>query len=148
MKDTLKQTPRVILQKSHKIEYGELRRFAAATGNDNPVFQNQDAAKEAGYRDIPAVPTFPDFFNYIDEICSILDLELPRLTLCSQNIDWFRPLYAGEDLDIKITLAGSTEQRNANMKLVWITIDTEVQTKRGTPIFKSSRTFIYTTTVR
>ncbi len=148
MKDTLRQTPRIILTKSHKVEYGELRRFAAATGNDNPIFFDSDAAREAGYKDILAAPTFPDFFNYIDEICAALDLEIQRLTLCSQNIDWFRPLYAGEDLDIIVTLSSSSERRNANMKLVWLTIDTEAQTKRNVPIFKSSRTFIYTTTVR
>lgn len=41
-----------------EVERGAIRKFAAAVGETDPVFFDVAAAKQAGYRDILAPPTF------------------------------------------------------------------------------------------
>lgn len=57
------------------IDAGRLRFFAKAIGETDPVYTNVDAAKAAGYTDIPAPPTFlfsieldsPEAFGFLVE---------------------------------------------------------------------------------
>ncbi|MEY8201343.1 MAG: MaoC family dehydratase N-terminal domain-containing protein, partial [Colwellia sp.] len=41
------------------IEKGRLKFFAKAIGEINPVYSDELAARDAGYKTIPAPPTFP-----------------------------------------------------------------------------------------
>ena len=41
-----------------EIEKGRLKFFARATGQENPIYLDEDAAKAAGYSSLPAAPTF------------------------------------------------------------------------------------------
>lgn len=40
------------------VETGQLKLFAKATGQTNPLFLSEEAAREAGYRGLLAPPTF------------------------------------------------------------------------------------------
>lgn len=40
------------------VEAGRLRFFAKATGNDDPVYVDEAAARDAGYSSLPVPPTF------------------------------------------------------------------------------------------
>ena len=40
------------------IERGPVSNFAAAVKDDNPIYSNREAAREAGFDDIPAPPTW------------------------------------------------------------------------------------------
>jgi len=40
------------------VDAGRLRFFAKATGQDDPVYTNDDAARAAGHRGLPVPPTF------------------------------------------------------------------------------------------
>jgi acyl dehydratase len=44
---------------SFEVEKGKIRAFAQAIGETDPVYFDEAAAKRAGYRSIPAPPTFP-----------------------------------------------------------------------------------------
>jgi len=44
---------------SVEVEKRWIRSFADAIGDDNPVYRDERAAREAGYASIPAPPTFP-----------------------------------------------------------------------------------------
>jgi acyl dehydratase len=46
------------------LERGPVSNFAAATTDDNPVYRTPDAAKAAGFDDIPAPPTYPFAWNH------------------------------------------------------------------------------------
>mgnify|MGYP002713225891 CR=1 FL=1 len=42
-----------------EVEKGRLGFFARSIGDANPIYQDEDAAKAAGYRSVPAPLTFP-----------------------------------------------------------------------------------------
>ncbi len=39
------------------VEAGKIRLFCKAIGEENPIYVDEEAAKQAGYRAIPAPPT-------------------------------------------------------------------------------------------
>ena len=41
-----------------RVERGRLRRFAQATGQQDPIYHDPDAARRAGHRDLPVPVTF------------------------------------------------------------------------------------------
>ena len=43
----------------HEVERGAIRRFADAVGDPNPLYRDPDAARDAGYADVIAPPTYP-----------------------------------------------------------------------------------------
>lgn len=62
-----------------EVEKGRLRLFAKAIGETSPVYHDEAAAKAAGYRSIPAPPTFP--------FTIAMDSEQPFLVLADLGID-------------------------------------------------------------
>ena len=42
----------------HEVERGAIRRFADAVGDPNPLYRDPDAARDAGYADVIAPPTY------------------------------------------------------------------------------------------
>ncbi len=41
-----------------EVEKGRLRLFAKAVGEDDPIYVDEQAAKAAGHRSLPVMPTF------------------------------------------------------------------------------------------
>lgn len=44
---------------SYHVERGKIKEFAQAIGDDNSIYHSVEAAKSAGFRDVPIPPTFP-----------------------------------------------------------------------------------------
>jgi acyl dehydratase len=84
------------------VDAGRLRFFAKAIGETNPLYTDVDAAKAAGYADLPAPPTFlfsielenPDQFRWVAD----LDID-PRFVLHGeQSFTYHSIAYAGDTL--------------------------------------------------
>ena len=84
------------------VDAGRLRFFAKAIGETNPLYTDVDAAKAAGYADLPASPTFlfsielenPDQFRWVAD----LDID-PRFVLHGeQSFTYHSIAYAGDTL--------------------------------------------------
>ena len=54
----------------------KIREYAYAVGEDNPVYFDRDAAKEAGFRDVPAPPMFAVVYSAGAMGPAILDPEV------------------------------------------------------------------------
>lgn len=46
-----------------EVEKGAIRKFADAIGDDNPLYHDEEYAKQRGYKSLVAPPTFPATFN-------------------------------------------------------------------------------------
>ncbi|MDH3995001.1 MAG: MaoC family dehydratase N-terminal domain-containing protein, partial [Gammaproteobacteria bacterium] len=73
------------------VEKGRLKFFAKAIGETSPVYTDEAAAREAGYRALPAPPTFtmvldmegPEFLPFLD----LLDMDIARILHGSQSFE-------------------------------------------------------------
>ncbi len=84
------------------VEAGRLRFFAKATGQTDPVYLDDGAARDAGYRGLPVPPTFlfsleveqPDPFAWFNSI----GLDLARVLHGEQLFVYHAPACAGDVL--------------------------------------------------
>ena len=80
----------------------KIREFAYAVGEDNPVYFDRDAAKEAGFRDVPAPPMFAVVYSAGAMAPAILDPEvginLALMVHGGQEFVWGEPVVSGDTI--------------------------------------------------
>jgi hypothetical protein len=100
-RDTALRHP--ISQVPFEVERGRLRFFAKATGQADPVYSDIDAARTAGYPDLPVPPTFlsnslelelPDPLRWLTELGG----DLTKTTHAQQEFRYHKMAYAGDEL--------------------------------------------------
>jgi acyl dehydratase len=84
-----------------------IRQYAEAVHEDNPVYHDPEAAKEAGFRDLVAPPMFavvysapamgPPIFETIGD-------SLPRMVHGGQEFVWGEPVCAGDTITTEATV--------------------------------------------
>ena len=97
------------------IERGRLRFFAESIGEHNPVYTDLDAARDAGYPDLPVPPTFL-FGLKLDSTAPlgwITDLGIdPRFVLHgTQRFEYERMAFAGDELTFRPRISDVYEKR-------------------------------------
>jgi acyl dehydratase len=113
-------------------EAGRLRFFAKATGETNPVYFDEAAARDAGHPGLPLPPTFlfsleferPDN-AWRDEI----GIELPRILHGEQTFTYHRLAYAGEALLFESRIADIYDKKAGALEFV--VRETRVTNPRG-----------------
>lgn len=85
-----------------EIERGALLAFARALGETNPIYTNEAAAREAGFRSILAMPTFPVVPGTREELTwgmvRTLGVDPAKILHGSQRYVWHAPICAGDRL--------------------------------------------------
>lgn len=116
-----------------EVEKGRLRSFAKATGQDDPVYLDDAAARAAGYRSLPVPPTFlfclaseaPDPM----EMQRLLGLDLPRLLHGEQSFSYHLTACAGDVLSFAPRITDIYERSGGELEFV--VYETRVSNARG-----------------
>jgi acyl dehydratase len=120
----------------------KIREFAAAIGDDNPVYRDAEAAKAAGHPDVLAPPTFPIVFSLSGAGDALADpdlgLNLAMVVHGEQRFEYRRPIYAGDEL-----LCGSTitDIRSVGRN-EFLTVKSEVTTRDGELVCTTYNTIV------
>ena len=126
-----------------EITRNDIRRFAAAIGDDNPLYTDREAAKAAGYTDVIAPPTFLISAStggggggFILE--PELGLNFAMVVHGEESFSFTRPVQAGDVLVLQqriedITAKGSNEL---------LTLVTEVTTESGEHVATVTNTIV------
>lgn len=86
-----------------EVEKGQLRFFAKATGEENPIYFDEAAARAAGYPALPAPPTFIFCLTFQSpRDLGALGVDMNRVLHAEQAFRHYAPVYAGD----RITLVG------------------------------------------
>ncbi|MBS1889200.1 MAG: MaoC family dehydratase N-terminal domain-containing protein [Actinobacteria bacterium] len=87
----------------------KIREFAAAIGDEAPVYADLELARALGHRDIPAPPTFGSVVSLQmgqgPRRDPRLGLDYSRVVHGEQRIEGSRPIYAGDTLVGEVTIA-------------------------------------------
>jgi acyl dehydratase len=112
------------------IERAKIRELALAIGDDNPVYQNWQAAEEAKYVDVALLPTLATQFlfwgntHFVEQLTE-LGLDVNRLMHREEEYEYVAPLHPGEMLTGVMTVLDGTSRRgprNTSIDLVTLQI--------------------------
>ncbi|MEY1662353.1 MaoC family dehydratase N-terminal domain-containing protein [Isoalcanivorax beigongshangi] len=82
------------------VEAGRLRFFAKATGNADPIYVDREAARAAGYSDIPIPPTFLFCLEMESPQPSamreLLNIDIGKVLHGEQQFIYHRPVCVGD----------------------------------------------------
>jgi len=111
------------------IERSRLQFFAKAIGETDPIYTDAAAARDAGYPDLPAPPTFL-FAAELDSGASdrlLADLGIPlsKLLHGEQGFSYHQPACVGDTVTVRSTITDIYDKKNGALEFV-------VKTSRAT----------------
>jgi acyl dehydratase len=85
---------------SFEVEAAKIDQYAAAVGEENPVYHDPEAARAAGFRDQVAPPMFCVVYSAPAMGPAVLDpdvgINLPAMVHGGQEFAWAEPVCAGD----------------------------------------------------
>ena len=119
--------------RSVAVEAGQLRFFARATGEKDPIYFDEAAARAAGHPALPAPPTFlfclgslaPDGENVIAR----LGVDMGRVLHGEQSFTYGQPIHAGDVITLTTRISDIYDKRGG--ALDFIVQDTDATNQNG-----------------
>ncbi|MBI1238220.1 MAG: MaoC family dehydratase [Alphaproteobacteria bacterium] len=113
------------------VEKGQLRFFAKATGETNPIYFDEAAAKDAGHPALPAPPTFafslnllaPQKVNWLQE----MGVNIANILHGEQAFEYFKPIYAGDVITLQSRVADIYDKKGGALEFIVMELDAENQ---------------------
>jgi acyl dehydratase len=129
--------PRVV-----EIEKSQIRRFAAAVGEDSPVHFDEVVAKAAGYPSIVGTPTFAASLIQPDAFLDELGWDPGAVMHRSEEYEYYKPLCAGDVVTVTHNVADLYDKDSGQGSIIFLIVETRANDKRGKPVFKGRRTLV------
>jgi acyl dehydratase len=120
-----------------QVEAGFLKFFAKATGETDPVYFDEDAARAAGHPAIPAPPTYLFSLNMAAPAKSGglfdcehgLGLDMARVLHGEQSFTYHQPIHAGDILTLTTTTSDIYDKKGGALQFV--VQDTQARDEAG-----------------
>jgi len=125
-----------------EVEKGQIRRFATAIGEDNPVHLDEKAAKAAGYPSLLAPPTFAAVLHALEPLFDELDIDSQSIMHAEEEYEYFRPICAGDRISLTHRISDVYDKQAPNGRLIFIVIETRALDKRSRPVCKGRRVLV------
>ena len=126
----------------YEVGLEKIREFAAAIGDDNPVYRDPEAARAAGHPTVIAPPTFLTIINLrtIHEIVDDpeLGLDWDRVVQGEQRFVHHRPVRAGDSLAIEATIENVMNRAGHG----FLTVRGDVSDAAGEPVCTVTATVV------
>ncbi len=104
------------------IERSRLRFFAKAIGEDDPVYTELAAARDAGYRDLPAPPTFLFAAELdsgaVDAMLALLGVPIAKLLHGEQSFVYHRDACVGDTVTVRSRIEDIYDKKNGALEFV------------------------------
>ena len=126
----------------HEVERGAIRRFAEAIGDPNPIYVEDEAARQAGHPTVVAPPTFPFVLTVNERFRHSLDLGTRSLLHGEQQFDYGRPIVAGDRITVRSRVADVQERAGASGPMDILVIEDEGKDAQGAFVFRARATLV------
>lgn len=126
----------------YEVGLEHVREFAAAIGDNNPVYRDRAAAQALGHPDVLAPPTFPFVLSFRATRQVIEDPELlidySRVVHGEQSFVYARPIRAGDRLSTTVTIDSVKSMGGHNM----LTTRSDIATVEGEHVVTAYSTLV------
>lgn len=128
-----------------EVEKGRLKFFAKAIGETDPIYTDEAAALAAGYRALPAPPTFTmvldmegdEFLPFLD----LLNMDIARILHGSQSFEYFGPICAGDSITVTGRIADMFEKKGGALEFV--VMEYTYTNQHGELVVRASSTLVH-----
>jgi acyl dehydratase len=108
------------------VERGFLKFFAQATGETNPIYFDEKAARAAGHRDILMPPTYvfslqlsaPAAAGDVFDPVNGLGIDMRRVLHGEETFTYHHPIYAGDRLELVTTTTDIYEKKAGALQFI------------------------------
>lgn len=126
----------------NEVEKGAIRRFAEASGDANPLYRDEEAARAAGYRSIVAPPTFPATFSAGVDFLAVLNINPRHVLIGEQSFEYHQTLCAGDKLLVTSRVVDIYEKMGTGGVMDFAVVEDEGRDERGELVYRARRTII------
>ncbi len=128
-----------------RVEPGRLRFFLNTLSEQNPVYRDEAAARDAGYSTRPIPPTYLFCLELIDaerpfEFLTELNIDLARVLHGEQRFTYHAPVVVGDTVTFKSRVTGVADKKGGAMTMV--VVETEVTNQHGAQVADTARTIV------
>ena len=126
----------------HEVEKGAIRRFVDAVGDPNPIYVDEEAARAAGFAALVAPPTFPSVLAMNERFRHSLDLGTRSLLHGEQQIEYGRPILAGDRITVVSRVADVQERAGSSGPMDILVLEDEGRDPQGALVFRTRSTLV------
>ena len=127
------------------VEKGRLTFFAKAIGETNPIYTDESAAVEAGYRALPAPPTIPFALDMdgpeLLPVVGILNLDIARILHGSQEFEYHAPICAGDRITVTSRISDIFDKKGGALEFV--VMESSYSNQDGDLVATARNTLVY-----
>jgi acyl dehydratase len=125
-----KQIGKVSEARTYEVERGAIRRFAEAIGDDNPVFNDDLAARKSRFGGMIAPPTF---CRSLGSAIPDVKIDMPTFRGLDGGSDWeyLAPIRAGDRITVQSKLVDLRENEGRLGIMVFTTVETTYTNQFG-----------------
>ena len=106
------------------LERGQMKLFAKAISETNPIYFDEVIAQEQGYPDIIAAPTFGTSLRLLAPSIELsyesLGIDYQRLLHAEESFEYFFTLYAGDEVVLVGEVADVFERKAGQLQFIVI----------------------------
>jgi acyl dehydratase len=126
----------------HEVEKNQVRRFAEALGDPNPLATDEGAARAAGFPSLVAPPTFAIALASNERFRHSLDLGTRNMIHGEQSFEYARPIVAGDRITVRSKVADVQERAGASGAMDVLVIEDEGRDDKNELVFRTRATLI------
>ena len=130
--------------RSVEVEKGQLKFFAKATDETNRIYFDEDAAKAAGHRALPAPPTFLMCLGSLapdrEDLLGKLGIDIGRILHGEQHFTHFKPIYAGDTITLTTRVIDMYDKKGG--ALDFIVQETDATNQKGEKVGLARSTIV------
>ena len=126
-----------------EVERGQIRRFAEAIGDDNPLWLDPDYARSKGYANVIAPPSFPVSFHVPGTPIWWQNLDRKRFLAGEHGFEYVRPICAGDVLICRMTLVDVERKEGRSGQMDLMHQEVRGIDVNGDDVFTHCRTTVY-----
>ncbi|MFJ7726462.1 MaoC family dehydratase N-terminal domain-containing protein [Neobacillus sp. NPDC097160] len=124
-----------------EVEKGAIRVFSDALGLDNPLYRDEEFAKQQGYNSLVAPPTFPWKF-ILSMLKPVISVGMIRSVHGGQEFHYERPIVAGDVIRCTIEPVEIFEREGRSGMLTFYILETRGVDVNSNLVFQSKTTII------
>ncbi|PIC99493.1 MaoC family dehydratase N-terminal domain-containing protein [Sporosarcina sp. P29] len=125
-----------------EVERRHVGQFAAAIGDDHPLYTDEEYANQSAYAGLIVPPTFPIAMN--DGKTEMpLDLDQRRMLHGEQEFLYYKPIRIGDRLRCQIKVSDLYDKEGKSGKMQFLKLDTEMKDETGELVCISRMNIVY-----